>query len=125
MSGLYKVIERIDEKYGKYVSVGSGWEQIVIDCDAELAEIDPNYKIMQIKEKFGDLRFYFEPSDHSNDDLRQRMSSVVAKYEKIASQTCEDTGLPGVKMKSPGGWFKTLNPEHAEKHHHHARYKII
>jgi hypothetical protein len=125
MNGLYKVIERIDEKYGKYVSIGSGWEKIVVDCNEELSKIDPNYKILQVKEKFGDLRFYFEPSDKSNEDLRKKMNDVVAKHELLASATCEETGLPGIKMRSAGGWIKTLNPEYAEKNHHYAKYERI
>lgn len=119
------MIQRIDDKHGKYVDIGIGWEKIVIDCDAELALIDPNYEILQVKQKFGGLRFYYKPSDSSDSGIRLEMDEVVRKYEAIADRTCEETGLPGVKMKSIGGWIKTLNPDHAEKNHPHARYAVI
>lgn len=125
MSDLKDLINRIDPAYGKYINVGKGWEKIICDCNEELTELDPNYKIFQIKEKFGDLRFYYQPSDAVGDDVKSKMNEVVWKYEQIASKTCEETGLPGVKMRSSGGWIKTLNPEHAGKKHAYAGYTEV
>ena len=50
------------------------------------------------------------------------MNKVVSKYEEIAARTCEATGMPGVLMKSVGGWRKTLSPEYASGAKHYARY---
>lgn len=100
--------------YYKSVDVDEGWYQIVVDCDNLLTEIDPNYQIAQIKQKFGGLRYYFQPSDVNNGELYVKMNAVVLAYEKIASITCEATGKPGVLMKSKGGWVKTLDPEYAK-----------
>jgi len=96
-----------------YVEVDEGWYGLVTDCDAELAAMDANYQLLQVKEKFGGLRYYFIPSQGVADEQRDAMYEVVARYEKIASQTCEATGEPGVLMKSPRGRLKTLNPEYA------------
>ena len=100
--------------YYKSVDVDEGWYQIVVDCDNLLTEIDPDYQIAQIKQKFGGLRYYFQPSDVNNGELYVKMNAVVLAYEKIASITCEATGKPGVLMKSKGGWVKTLDPEYAK-----------
>ena len=125
MPDIKAVIDRIDPAYGKYISVGDGWKQIVCDCDAELAQIDPYYRIFQVKEKYGELRYYFEPSDTKDAQLQAAMYEIVRKYKKLASQTCEESGLSGVMMKSIGGWFKTLNPEYASKKHPHAGYTEV
>jgi hypothetical protein len=113
---------KIKAPYLPYVDVDEGWYQLVLDCDNELSGIDPNYDLQQVKEKFGGLRYYFQPSDPK---LREEMDAVVAKYEKIASETCEASGGPGVLMKSIGNHYKTLNPEYAEKNMYYAKYKII
>ena len=118
MNELQIQIEALKNKflpnYYKSVDVDEGWYQIVVDCDNLLTEIDPNYQIAQIKQKFGGLRYYFQPSDVNNGELYVKMNAVVLAYEKIASMTCEATGKPGVLMKSKGGWVKTLDPEYAK-----------
>jgi hypothetical protein len=113
---------KIKAPYLPYIEVDEGWYQLVLDCDKELSEIDPKYDLQQIKEKFGGLRYYFQPSDPA---LRDEMDAVVAKYEEIASRTCEATGGPGVLMKSVGSWFKTLNPEFAESKVYYAKYAPV
>jgi len=70
-----------------YVEVDEGWYGLVTDCDAELAAMDANYQLLQVKEKFGGLRYYFIPSQGVADEQRDAMYEVVARYEKIASQT--------------------------------------
>ena len=69
--------------------------------------IDPNYQVLQIKQKFGSLRFYCASNDESTS---KAMSDVTFKYEQLSLCTCEITGKPGVRMKK-GLWFKTLDPE--------------
>lgn len=113
---------KIKAPYVPYIDVDEGWYQLVVDCDAELSAIDPHYEVHQIKEKFGGLRYYFQSS---NPSLRDEMDAVVAKYEKLASKTCEASGGPGVLMKSIGNYYKTLNPEVAEKLMPYARYTVV
>ena len=126
MNELQLQIEALKKKivpeYWKSIDVDEGWYQIVVDCDKELTAIDPHYQIFQIKEKFGGLRYYFQPSQS---DTLKAMIEVVSKYEAIAARTCEATGGPGVLMKSIGGWRKTLNPEYAASTLHYSRYKIV
>lgn len=115
MNELQLQVEELKNKflpnYYKSVDVDEGWYQIVVDCDKDLTQIDPDYQIAQIKQKFGGLRYYFQPSlSHTQKD----MDDVVTKYEAVAAVTCEATGNPGVLMKSTGGWFRTLDPEYAK-----------
>jgi len=109
----------------QYIQVDEGWYPLVIDCDAELSHIDANYQLLQIKEKFGRLRYYFMPSTDTTLEQRDKMYAVVAKYEAIAARTCEVTGKPGILMKSIGGWVRTLNPEYAASTEHYAKYSIV
>lgn len=123
MNELQLKIEELKKKivpeYWKSIDVDEGWYQVVLDCDKELTEIDHNYQIFQIKEKFGGLRYYFQPSQS---DTLAEMNKVVSKYEEIAARTCEATGNPGILMKSNYGWLKTLNPEYAANTLHYTKY---
>jgi hypothetical protein len=114
--------KKIAPEYWKSIDVDEGWYQLIIDCDKELIAIDPNYQIFQVKQKFGGLRYYFQPSQS---DTSVAMREVVAKYEDIASKTCSATGGPGVLMKSIGGWYKTVNPDWAAKNLHYGKYSIV
>ena len=67
---------------------------------------------VQIKEKFGGLRFYYEGGD-------DHIHGMVRMAESWASVTCEVCGKPG-QLRS-GGWIKTLCDEHEEERQQ--RYK--
>ena len=116
-----------DKKPEGYISIDEGWYRLVLDCHNEIVRIDPEYTIHQIKEKFGALRYYCELSEsywETPVDERATINAVIARYEAISRVTCEATGKSGVLMKSPGGWFKTLNPEWAAASDVYSQYTI-
>lgn len=116
-----------DKQPEKYISIDEGWYKLVLDCHNEIVRIDPEYRIHQIKEKFGALRYYCELSDsywETPVDERVTINAVIARYEAISRVTCEATGKSGVLMVSPGGWYKTLNPEWAAANDVYSSYTI-
>lgn len=72
-------------------------EQDVIDALAELPEI------VQVKEKFGTLRFYVHGGT-------TEMSNYIDFAEAMTAHVCEKCGAPG-KSRS-GSWVKVLCNEH-------------
>jgi hypothetical protein len=71
--------------------IGRGWWPIVWKLHAALLELDPDYRISQIKEKFGGLRYYADFENVSWQDAEP----LIAAAEKAASETCEVCGQPG------------------------------
>jgi hypothetical protein len=69
-------------------------------------QTERSFEILQVKEKFGGLRFYV---NHANDAIRQRIK--VAQQESF--RTCEVCGQPG-KCREVGR-IKTLCDEHASE----------
>lgn len=70
--------------------VGKGWLPIVAKCFDRLIALNiPDFKVTQVKEKFGQLRIYTTqlPLDHSReiDDILQRCEAETAG-------TCENCG---------------------------------
>lgn len=102
-------------------SCGEGWYWIINELDEQLRYIDPNYEIMQIKEKFGGLRYYY--STNLPAPAREIMYRLAQLAEIMSLKTCEKCGNsngfaapkygtkydPTVQMyESPRGWVRTL-----------------
>ena len=99
------VVDKMDPTFGRNIDCESGWHGLIIELHERLNAIDPDYRIYQIKEKFGGLRFYFacsSPLFHSE------MSKLTETYERISFLTCEKTGKPGELMWR-AGCYKTLH----------------
>ena len=107
---IQAIIQKIDSRFPPHVWCDSGWFPLVISCHKALLEIDPDYKIQQIKEKFGLLRYYFTTD---NPDLYPKMLDVVMEHGRISSTTCEITGKEGAVMHVRDHWLKTIHPDHA------------
>ena len=60
---------------------------------------------VQIKEKFGGLRFYVQAATDKH-------YSYISFAESMSYRTCEECGAPGKRYT--GGWHKTLCDIHAE-----------
>lgn len=95
--------------------IGEGWVPLVEETDRLLRAIDPDYKIIQVKEKFGGLRFYY--SSALDGPL---MRGIVRHAEQASVRTCEKCSQPGRERISPTGWCVTLCDEHCEPTWHNA-----
>jgi hypothetical protein len=74
----------------------------------------PQVVAVQVKEKFGGLRFYYDGGD-------EHISGMVRMAESWASHTCEECGAPG-KHRS-GSWIRTLCDTHeAERQAKYEKY---
>ena len=72
-----------------------------------LAPICSDVTIVQIKEKFGALRVYFDGGDEC-------VQGMVFLAEDMSTRTCEISGDVGF-MHKKNMWYKTLSPEQAHK----------
>jgi hypothetical protein len=93
---------------------GDGWEPLIralsVKLEAAIAALpadqQPNYKAMQVKEKFGTLRFYLTMGT-------DEMFDMVEVAEAASAETCEGCGQPG--SRRGGGWIVTNCDACAEK----------
>jgi hypothetical protein len=67
----------------------------------------PAVKIDQIKEKFGELRFYYTGGD-------AEVAGMVRFAEYLCNKTCEVSGEKG-ELCMRGSWYKTLSPKIREE----------
>lgn len=66
----------------------------------------PQVVAVQVKEKYGTLRFYYDGGD-------DYINGAVSLAENLSGSICEECGAPGHKRQ--GGWIRTLCDEHADK----------
>lgn len=95
-------------------NVGPGWQKLVEFTHHYLNLIDPGYKVLQIKEKFGGLRYYVELSQELDEQDVAICNNLVSLAEEISFRICEDCGGKG-NVQSMDGWLKTFCVQDAEK----------
>ena len=88
---------------------GPGWFPIIetlcikLEALAETLEEDDRPHVVQIKEKFGGLRFYFENDLHGIDE---RFRHFVKHAYNQCAVACELCGKPGTLRRNP--WIRVL-----------------
>ena len=106
---LESILRRIPDGWGRWISCEKGWYPIVVGVDQQLVELDPEYVVHQVKEKFGGLRYYFQPSDAVSDEACRQMRQVVRDAEAEAWKHCETCGTTtGVVLLEDRAHHQTL-----------------
>lgn len=91
---------------------GKGWNQLIYDLCAELKQIGFNSDVLQIKEKFGGLRYYI---DLYPTELEEKINTIINEYEKKSFTTCESCGSDKGKLLNQNYWYRVRCPECNEK----------
>lgn len=92
--GLTRIMLRIPDGRGRWVSVTRGWYPIVTALADALADLDSDYVIRQVKEKFGCLVVYYSPCTE-DEDIRRQMRELVDAAVLTAECTCAECGIAG------------------------------
>jgi hypothetical protein len=82
------------------------WNEEHPEEQRSVREPVPQVVAVQVKEKFGGLRFYYDGGD-------DQVYGMVRMAESWAAHTCEECGSPG--KQRGGGWIRTLCDHHAEE----------
>jgi hypothetical protein len=99
----YKMFPKSNKwQYNKHVfSFIEKFRQRYYKCVKYNRVYPPDVKIDQIKEKFGELRFYYSGGD-------DQVSGMVRFAEYLCTKTCEVSGEKG-GICIRGNWYKTLS----------------
>jgi hypothetical protein len=84
-----------------------GWKDIVLRADKMLSHIDPDYKIHQIKEKWGTLRYYFGHNFEYESVEAGIMRAIETWAEQRSANTCEQCGKFG-ELRTDSYYIVTL-----------------
>ena len=94
-----------------YLEVSDGWYKLIDRlCEAIQAIVDSEsleqVKAVQVKEKFGGLRFYTAEYVESPE-----IQKLIEEAESASYVTCETCGSPA-SCEAPNGWYKTSCEAH-------------
>jgi len=87
---------------------GKGWNELVDKLISDLNNINKEWTVTTIKEKFGGLRFYTHRTTEEQNEL-------IEKAEKDSYTICELCGEKG-KLREDLPWIQTLCGEHYAKY---------
>jgi hypothetical protein len=82
--------------------VGEGWSNLIEECYNICQE--NNVSVLQVKEKYGGLRFYVDAATES-------VFEVLDKCEEMSYTICEFCGKEG-SLRTDLSWYLTLCDEH-------------
>jgi len=82
-------------------SIGPGWIPLVMRLAESLVEAGWNRRLLQVKEKWGGLRFYI---DYGNSEVFR----LIEEAEKESYFICEDCGNNETAAARNDGWIRTL-----------------
>jgi len=102
------MFDLFDEEYKTFTSQtfkDDRLDDIIQDDFRTVPDPVQQVEVLQVKEKFGTLRFYYSGGD---DYIR----GLVSMAESMSGVTCETCGDVGQRVG--GGWITTLCKEHAE-----------
>jgi hypothetical protein len=102
-------------KYAKYIApkniglcFSPGWKNIIRElfecCEAN----NYNIQLVQAKEKFGSLRFYYDAAESWPSEVDKKLQEIEAK----SATTCDVCGAPG-EMRH-GGWISCRCDDHVK-----------
>jgi hypothetical protein len=96
-----------------YPNCEEGWRELLeracARIEAALVE-GSTFRVLQIKEKFGVLRFYWD--GEMSAPVKAKVEEAIALATARSACTCEICGLEG-RLYSRGGWLATACPHHA------------
>jgi hypothetical protein len=91
---LIEVLSRIPPHWGRWIDCDAGWFHLIQELHEHLVDLDPNYVVHQVKEKYGALRF--EAGSSSTDPaVQERFSALLDVAERFSKTVCELCSEPG------------------------------
>jgi hypothetical protein len=96
-----------------YPECDEGWRDLLERACVRIGNaLDGDaYKVAQIKEKFGTLRFYWDGD--MSDATKSKVDEAIALAVARSACTCEICGAEG-RLYSRGDWLATACAEHAK-----------
>ena len=101
------VSEDFDYSWTELDAMPDGWRKAFGEqmCEEIQQLLEPigyeyKYKILQIKEKFGYLRWY---SKGVPKEINEQYNAIIRKYEDLSARTCFICGEPATKIST--GWI--------------------
>ena len=88
MISSYPNLDLNKTKYG--FEINDGWNHIIEEVCDKLSNF--NIKIVQVKQKMGDLVIYIDKYEEMNNNEKEEVNKIIEDAAKKAESTCENCG---------------------------------
>lgn len=97
-----------------HIECDDGWFDLIYELSNEIHKLNPesDFKIVQIKEKFGGLRYYYEAENFENSVI-EKINDLIVKYEYSSYRICEICGKEAT-TEMVNRWLKTVCQDHKQ-----------
>lgn len=85
---------------------GDGWYGIIDSLCETITNQGIDLKVVQVKEKFGGLRFYYQEVEVEDEAKGDLLHGAVRMASNMSFRVCESCGSPG-ELRDDDGWYKT------------------
>ena len=99
------------------VEFRDGWYNLIDELGQRIYRLcnmtnQPLPRILQVKEKFGSLRYYYNASEITDATVLECIKSLVRQAEKRSENICEKCGSKYASLMCDGGRWETVCKEH-------------
>ncbi len=98
-----------------YFDTDIGWLPLIEELSKNLEAINNKYEdiedkiyAIQVKQKFGGLRFYVYHSENISEEDKDISEKLIEQAQKASYTICESCSNPASSNKSVGGWIVTM-----------------
>ena len=119
MSTNNTIVKSLLAKYGINYSpinseIGKGWEPLLENLLRALKLLDPDLKIGQIKEKFGSLRVYVDPTPTNSKENETKKYELCRQAQEDSAKVCIVCGNTG-RIVQLNSWLQCFCEDCEEK----------
>ena len=107
MKDINTLLNKYPKLFGEMafgIECGDGWFDLIDKLCEDITKADPEVIALQVKEKFGTLRFYITAYSEIGDT--GEVFDLIDEAEDASEKICEECGAPG-KLEGKM-WFKTI-----------------
>lgn len=99
------------------ISCGNGWFKLLWELCENIEKVSSKqFRVTQVKEKFGELRFYTRPiREEQSPNKNEAIRKYISQAEEQSAKTCEVCGEPGSLRKCRGWYFTACEDHTAER----------
>lgn len=119
------IVEDYNYEFTELDGMPDGWRkafgiQFMEELREELIKVNNlnTFRIIQIKEKFGGLRFYINGAPPNS-----KIYDIIDKYEELSYRTCINCGRPATKISL--GWINPFCDKCADKLNEKIKFKNL
>ena len=78
------LLKKFEAGWGATLDIPTEWYELIFELDTKITALVPDYKLLQVKEKFGGLRYYVEYGEDASEESKKLANQWIDAAEAAA-----------------------------------------